>query len=61
MKQRRHGLIQLSFQFPWQRNVIVPAIFSEGGKKKKAFSEIFTNLGEHAVLPDQECSVDGKK
>lgn len=30
MKQQRHGLVQLSFQFPWQRNVIVPAIFSEG-------------------------------
>lgn len=29
--------------------------------KKKIFSEIFTNLGEHALLPDQECSIDGKK
>lgn len=28
MKQQCHRLIQLSFQFPWQRNVIVPAIFS---------------------------------
>lgn len=59
MKQQRHGLIQLSFQFPWQRNVIVPAIFSEG--KKEIFSEIFTNLGERALLPDQGCGIDGKK
>lgn len=29
-------------------------------KKKKIFSEIFTNLGERALLPDQECSFDGK-
>lgn len=30
-------------------------------KKKKIFSEIFTNLGEPALLPDQGCSVDGEK
>lgn len=58
MKAQCHRLIQLSFQFPWQRNVIVPAIFSA---EKKIFSEIVTNLGEGALHPDQECSVDGKE
>lgn len=28
---------------------------------KKIFSEIVTNLGEDALHPDQECSVDGKE
>lgn len=28
MKQQCHRLIQLSFQFPWQRSVIVPTTFS---------------------------------
>lgn len=49
------------FSIPMAKKCYCSSNIFRGREKKKIFSEIFTNLGEPALLPDQGCGIDGEK